>query len=266
MSQLAPKLSTIKNMKRMTKKEYFAIGLPKWPALAVVGKPVTRDQAMEILIRTDSLWLSSNDHQFDRLLNQYLFDIEMPSDSYGAKDAAVREKLGLADEPGTWQKVYEYMDRKKAELGHLSLSYLHNARIVSSWIGGPHGWCDWEGNIGSRNYNIGKWPGVKEVYEDWKNIAEAFPFLDLKCQLMGHEAGPDDGAENPVIEFTVKNGKVKMSVPKAAITSTSFGSADMYARFSNPHAERGCTFEMFKAAVDLVRTKITYVNHAESCH
>lgn len=250
----------------MTKKEYFDIGLPKWPALAVVGKPITRDQAMEILIRTDSLWFSSNDHSFDRLLSQYVFDVEIADAGFDTKSKAIREKLGLADEPGSWPKVYEYEDLKRAELGHIPLSYLGNSRIVSSWIGGPHGWCDWEGNIGSRNYNIGKWPSVKEVYEDWKKIAAAFPFLDLKCQLMGHEAGPDDGEDKPLIEFTVKAGKVKMSVPKGPITSTAFGSADMLARFNSPHAERGCTFDLFKSAVDLVRTKITYVNHTESCH
>ena len=31
----------------MKKPEFFNIGLPKWPALAVVGKPVTPEQAME---------------------------------------------------------------------------------------------------------------------------------------------------------------------------------------------------------------------------
>lgn len=248
----------------MKNTDFFNIGLPKWPALAVVGKPITRDQAMEILIRTDDLWFSSNDHQFDRLLSQYVFDVEIAEAGFDTKSRAIKEKLGLTEGPDTWSKVYEYENQKRAELGHISLNYMQNSRIVSSWIGGPHGWCDWDGNIGSRNYNIGKWPTVQEVYLDWKKIAAAFPFLDLKCQLMGHEAGPDDGEDKPLVEFTVKNGKVKMSVPKAPITSTAFGSADMYARFTNPTGERGCTFELFKSAVDLVRAKMTYVNQIEA--
>lgn len=249
----------------MKNSEFFNIGLPKWPALAIVGKPVTRDQAMEILIRTDSLWFSSNDREFDSQLNEYLFDIEIPVSGYDSDSDAIREKLGIdKNDQNSWLAVDEYKQKFRKALGQVRLDYMHNSRIVSSWIGGPHGWCDWDGNIGSRNYNIGKWPSVEDVYTDWCEIAKAFPFLDLKCQLMGHEAGPDDGEDKPLIEFTVNGGKVKMSIPKEAITSTAFGSADMFARFNNQHAERGCTIELFKSAVDLVRTKMSYVNTVEA--
>ena len=94
----------------------------------------------------------------------------------------------------------------------------------------------------------------EEVHEEWTMIAKEFPFLELTCQLMEHEAGPDDGLEKPAIEFRIKAGKVTMKEPKKAITITSFGTADMVERFSNPHAERGCTFEMFKQALDHTRS------------
>ena len=55
----------------------------------------------------------------------------------------------------------------KKDISHIELEYLSNHRIVSSWIGGPHGWCNWEGNIGCNNYNIGKHPSCKEVYNEW---------------------------------------------------------------------------------------------------
>jgi hypothetical protein len=50
----------------MKKQEFFNLYLPKWPGLLVVGKPVTREQAMEIIIRTDSLWFSTNDYKFSK--------------------------------------------------------------------------------------------------------------------------------------------------------------------------------------------------------
>jgi hypothetical protein len=236
----------------MKKSEFFNIGLPKWPALAVVGKPVTPEQAMEILIRTDHLYFSSNDHEFDKRLNEILYEIEIPYGGYDTASDAICQKLGIDkdDLPLKWTKVDEYKQKFLKGVGHISLSYLNNSQIVSSWIGGPHGWCNWNGDIGSRNYNIGKWPSVQEVYEDWKKIAAAFPVLDLKCQLMGHEAGPEDGEDKPLIEFIVRDGKVRMSVPKKPLTQTAFGSADMFARFNNPHAERGCTIELFKQAVE----------------
>ena len=136
----------------------------------------------------------------------------------------------------------------------MGLSYLNNNQIVSSWIGGPHGWCDWEGNIYTKNYNIGKWPSVEEVYNEWVTIAEAFPFLSLKSQLLNCEAGQDDIEQKPVVEFVIKDGKVEMVEPSYLITFASFGVEDMSDRFSNPYSERGCTIEQFKEAVDYVKS------------
>lgn len=238
----------------MKKEEFFNIGLPKWPALAVVGSPVTREQAMEIIIRTDSLYFSSNDHAFNSELNSLLFDIEVPSNSYDSVSDSIAAKLGIKRE-GNWAQIDEYKQPFLDALKPLYLNYLQNNWIASSWIGGPHGWCNWNGDIGCRNYNIGKWPSIEDVYNEWKAIAKAFPFLDLKCQLMSHEAGPEDGIDKPVIEFRISDGLVRMVKPSAPIAPTAFGSADMIARFSNPFAERGCTIEMFKQALEYVRNK-----------
>jgi hypothetical protein len=231
---------------------FFEIDLPKWPALVVVGKPVTREQAMQILIRTDDLYFSTNDRIWDKQLNEYFYDLTIDEAGYNSDTDAIRKKLNLPKDGG-WNEIYEYQNSYTSAVKSISLSYLKNQRIGSSWIGGPHGWCDWRGNIHSCNYNIGKWPTVPEIYNEWEKIAKAFPFLDLTCQLMGHEAGEEDTAVNPVIQFRIKGGKVKMSIPKKPIAIPAFGSDDMISRFSNPHAERGCTFDQFKEAVDYTR-------------
>ena len=237
----------------MTKEEFFNLGLPKWPALLVVGSPVTRQQAMEIIIRTDGLYFSSNDREFDKQLNEYFYDIQIDEAGYGEDKKAIAKKLNVAE--NDWNAIFEYQRMKAEEIGRLGLSYLNNSQIVSSWIGGPHGWCDWQGNIHTRNYNIGKWPSVEEVYNDWVTIAEAFPFLDLRCQLLNSEAGEEVDEQKPVVEFVVKDGKVEMVEPNGLIDVASFGVEDMYDRFSNPYSERGCTIEQFKEAVNYVKNK-----------
>jgi hypothetical protein len=245
----------------MKKEEFFNIGLPKWPAFVVVGKPVTREQAMEILIRTDSLCFSSNDREFDKELKETLYKIKIDQSGFESEKGPILELLGIKEESESitsWKQIWDYKDKCRDEAGAISLGYLNNNRIVSSWIGGPHGWCGWDGNIGCSNYNIGKWPSVEDVYNEWTLIARAFPFLELTCQLMQHEAGPDDGEDKPAIEFKIKSGKVTMKEPKKAIKATAFGTEDMVLRFSNPHAERGCTIEMFKEALEHTKQVIQF--------
>jgi hypothetical protein len=239
--------------------KYFNIGLPKWPALIVKGKSVTREQAMEILIRTDDLWFSSNDREFEAQLNEILLDLDYVPREYSGDDKAIADKLGLDSTNGeNFAKISEYKDSKTSDLNRLDLHYLKNRRIVSSWIGGPHGWCDWEGNINCRNYNIGKWPSVEEVYNEWVTIAKAFPYLELSAQLYNGETSEEDSS--PVIEFNIKDGKVEMSIPEEPLDLPSFGMADMFSRFNNPYAERGCTIELFKSALEHIRSKTVEVN------
>jgi hypothetical protein len=237
----------------MTQHEFFELNLPKWPALLVVGKPVTREQAMEIILRTDDLHFSSNDHSFDKLLNEYFYEIEIADSSYGGSSKAIAKKLNIEEKE--YKLIWDYEEQKNSEIKSLNLSYLQNSRIVSSWIGGAHGWCDWNGNIGTSNYNIGKWPSVEEVYNDWVQIAEAFPFLELTSQLQNSEVGEDDVIAVPVVEYRIKDGKVEMYDPTELITESKFDDEAMIKKFTDPYSERGCTVEMFREAVDYVRNK-----------
>lgn len=197
----------------------FNIALPKWPALLVMGKKVTREQAVEIIFRTNSGW-SSNDRHF----------LKFVADNIGHK----------TDE-------YDYMylnPEMREQWGSLPLEYLGNSRIVSCWIGGPHGWCTWEGDIFTNNYNIGKWPSVQEVFSEWSEIAQAFPFLDLRCQLLDREAGEEiEEGENPatvVVEFIVKDGTCTIVVPESGadpMMPTVFDMSGFLSFATNPNRE-----------------------------
>ena len=103
----------------MTQSEFFELGLPKWPALLVVGKPVTREQAMEIILRTDDLYFSSNDRPFNRLLNEYFYDIEIMDDSYGGDSKAIAKKLNVAE--NDYRSIWDYREEKNSEIKSIEL-------------------------------------------------------------------------------------------------------------------------------------------------
>lgn len=208
----------------------LSAGLPKWPALAVEGKPVTKEQAAEIIVRTDCFSFSCNDESWPVMLWEA---IGLKSDRVG---------------PVNWDDSEAAMKR----LRRIELEYLCNARIASAWIGGPHGWCNWDGTIGCNNYNIGKWPSCEAVHGEWALIAAAFPFLDLRCQLFNGENCEDHSA--PVIEFRVHNGAVESLVPATPMRlAAGTTESDVLSVLYSPSSvrERGCTIEQFKWALKL---------------
>lgn len=212
--------------------------LPKWPALLVAGEPVTADQAAEILVRTCPSYLFANDKAWLREVKSTL-GIPSPGDD---RETARYGSMEWEAEKFAWRA-----------LGHIGdLNHLHNNRIVSTWIGGSYGWCDWDGTIGCANYNIGKWPSVEEVRDDWAKIAAAFPYLQLRAQLMSGETCEEDAI--PLIEYTVARGEVQVSEPAAQIRPpVPVPDSQIIARMVLPGGERGCTPEQLRHAVQIAR-------------
>jgi hypothetical protein len=229
----------------MTKKELFDLNLHKWPTLIVKGNKITKEQAQEILIRTDNLGFSTNDHVFASQLYELVYGVKSDKKMY---HISLRDYF--EDENDKWNKAEELKNKIKEKYKIISnLEYLNNNRIVSSWIGGPHGWCSWDGYIGCNNYNIGKYPSVEEIYNEWKLIAAAFPFLELKCQLLSGETCEDD--LYPIIEFSLKNGKVKIYKPKEILDYPS--NNDMVNVFTC--GARGCTLGQVENALQYIENK-----------
>lgn len=168
----------------------FDVALPKWPACLINGNSVTKEQAVEILLRTDynlpNFSFASNDHAANHAYSK-IFGIDSNADI-----------------------DYDELDRLKYKLGVLEIEFLANERILSSYIGGPNGWVDWEGKV-SYFKNIGKWPTTRQVYCEWQNIAKHFPYLNLTCQLFDKEYCEEDII--PLVQFNVQNGFVEMTKP-----------------------------------------------------
>ena len=217
------------------------IGLPKWPALVVVGDVISKEEAAEILIRTSGPYMSCNDKDW-MVQVAAVMGYTMNEQGYGYD----------------WESVEEV----RKELQMIKLEYLGNDRIMSCWIGGSKGWCDWQGNIFSNNYNVGKWPTVEDIEKEWGLIAAAFPFLKLKSQLFDKESGEEGG--KPVIQFDVEAGKVIVSRPKQPLMQPVSASLDGFiASALNGGVlehERGCDIATLIKAIDITRGRLLAKN------
>ena len=216
-------------------KDALNVGLPKWPALIVAGYKVTEEQAAEILIRTDC---------------------NLPDFSYGGNDrsfgAQLNDLFGVPNERDmgndNFRAHWDAMEALRGRLGKLELGYLNNSWIYSAYIGGPHGWINWNGDIFTNTYNIGKWPDTDDVAKDWAAIAEAFPYLDLRCHLLNAESCEDGG--RPVVEYVVSEGKVTVKPPMGMIAPPVNDVMSSAMSLFSPNRERGITVDMLRKKLE----------------
>jgi len=252
-------------MTYLTTTQIAAIGLPKWPGCDVTGDSITPDQAMEILVRTNGTYFDSNDREFEEIVEEIFFTA-IPHPEWEENWWTIKPDYMTPAEKARiqWNNYWKRSEQYSEEMGMLDIQYLTNDRVVSSYIGGPNGWCDWLGNIYLRGKNIGKWPSTTEVFHEWKTIAEAFPFLNLTCRLLSNEAGYEDEGEPPVIAivYEVSGGGVKVRLPNeedmnyVTTSSNRMKDVDLFIRdINNPFRERGVTPAKWKQACEFVAKK-----------
>ena len=172
----------------------------KWPAMLITGEKVTEKQAMDIIIRTDEAVVNPNMYTFGN--NQ----------DFGKQWAKLIDVRYDYDE-----SVYS----RSECINFVSLEYLYNNLLGSCWVGGSTSWI-WEDGSIFRFSNIGKWPSTEKVFDELKQIAQAFPYLKLKVTLFDEQVMPDfyirgqkivyaeyeDVLDKALCSFTVENGKV----------------------------------------------------------
>lgn len=175
--------------------------LPRHPQMLVWGTPVTPEQAMEVIIRSD-------------LMTTDVSGIHGGNDE--SWNQVVRKTLGL-------QKLHDYclnfpqQDQSRflysAQLMlRKALKAPRCAYVSTDWLStifvhGAHGWCHPDGTVAYID-TIGKKPTPREVLLDWSELAAAFPFLDLTVTLMSEPY--TEPVASPFMSIRVKLGKANL--------------------------------------------------------
>jgi hypothetical protein len=183
----------------------------KWPQMLVTGKSLTIEQAKDIILRTDSFFLDGafskygggNNHEWGDWARSVL----------GTKEWVALEEEDRDKRP-SWGEMSEALEPIRKKLGHIRTEYVHNTWASSCFIGGPHGWCHPDGRI-YYDDNIGKWPSISAVIEDWEKLVEAFPYIEVAVTLFDGEDCEED--KKPITSFVIKDGVINFTDQHDAI-------------------------------------------------
>ena len=214
--------------------------LPKWPQMLVSGKSVTVEQAKDIIFRTDPFLTDADQYSGgnNQKFNQHYRDIS------GLTRLQVETKR--SDGTKFISTNWELQDRIKKQINAVSTAYVRNDWASSSYIFGPHGWCHPDGTIWFED-NVGKWPSVQEILQDWQDLAAAFPYLDLHISLMNGESG--DESSEPVVNIRVENGQAYLAAPDISVHNKMPAKIDRYDQLDfgfSPSREQGLPKEWYK--------------------
>lgn len=179
--------------------EFLNAGLPKWPMHLVYGQPVSPEQAIEVIRRTDRFFQNGwggNNRQWNRAVKN-LLGIPDTDRNYEEPERTHEQRMS----------VYEQFQEWTEKWGVIHTEYIANWWISSAYIGGPHGWMHPSGLIWF-NHNVGKWPSASNIYDEWKTLAEAFPFIKLDASLWSGEYVEDE--ITCVVGYKIRDGKVEV--------------------------------------------------------
>lgn len=214
------------------------VTLIKWPQMIVTGASVTREQAKEIIIRTDpffsdvALYAGGNDQEFTIRYQQQSGVLAAVSCS----DQQIRER------------VQEAVD---SVVKPIPLDYLDNDWASSGFVYGPHGWCQPDGTIEYHD-NIGKWPEAVELYDEWQSIARAFPYLSLFASFMDAESCDTDASV--VLQFVLHEGAVRVVKGEHASVAREIRGADDVCFCSR--SKHGLPWSWVAETADAIRTEL----------
>ena len=175
---------------------------PKWAALSVLSdKPLTPQQAEEVILRTYNFsWLDFS--PASKEVADLLQALSLPHSSLEGDRTRI-----------TGNALQNLRDRVRSLDGLLFLQN-HNLSLPAfltpqyRWSN-YQSWCHWDGTIQIVK-NIGPWSCTGEIQDEWAVLAQAFPFLDLRCHIYNGEV---DDNPKPILEFRVKSGQVSVHSP-----------------------------------------------------
>ena len=214
------------------------VTLIKWPQMIVTGASITREQAKEIIIRTDpffsdvALYAGGNDQEFTIRYQQ---------------QSGVLAAVSCSDRQ-VQERVQEAVD---SVVKPIPLDYLANDWTSSCFIYGPNGWCRPDGTIEYHD-NVGKWPEAAELYDEWQAIAQAFPYLNLFASFMDAESCDTDASV--VLQFVIHEGAVRVVKGEHAPVARKIRVADDVCFCSR--SEHGLPWSWVAETADAIRTEL----------
>lgn len=222
----------------------FDYSLPKWPQMVVTGETVSVERAKDIIFRTDRFFsdfdefAGGNDRAFTKYFQEISGISEIRTRVFSQYESGIRR----------YQALHEIESQLMERIGFIRAEYLTNDWASSCFAWGPHGWIHPDGKIGYSD-NIGKWPSVEEVYDDWVSVAEAFPYLNLVATLMSGESCEES---TPVVTFIVEDGVVEVMD----------GCLEMNSKFEVPILQRvsgkeiGLPLEWYEEFAAIIRSNL----------
>lgn len=154
-----------------------------YPLIYITGESISKEQAFEIIRRTDLFFFQPERSTESMNLKK---DLDMPMNSddlfYIAEHRL--DKIRLFYDRNEYKKAIDVWADK---WGCLNINHFHNDIISSS---APICWCHPNGEIYFNGYfyiNVTNF--IESVYNDWKIIANEFKFLNLRvlCFRLGYE-------------------------------------------------------------------------------
>ena len=199
--------------------------LPKWPHTIIRGKKVTKEQAKDIIFKTDnyfhdahcphSNWNNNRVEKYRRKSGLHLFDEYSEMITEAVKSRNEDDATYTISDDISYPKYFDYHDILLRELGveklNHNIEFIRNDLADSSYIGGANGFIDCEGNI-LFDRNIGKWPSVEDVHNELLTLVEAFPYLEMYVSVYDIEkCQRDEMPARLIVSFIVKDQKVIIS-------------------------------------------------------
>jgi hypothetical protein len=191
----------------------FDIQLPKWAGILIHGKSVTPEQAKAIIHATDHSLYSDMEYAG----NNQAFQKAYLAKSLGAIQTMVPFYRGDC-KSDIELKINSFVREFDDQLSPtIPLEFLKNYLGHSCHMGGPVGWCHPSGDIFLSDKNIGKYPCVGILFDEWKAIAKKFDFLQLTCIVLSSE-WCDDETPRGLVGFSVSGGEVTLFKPSESDT------------------------------------------------
>lgn len=179
--------------------EYF-----KYSEIRVEGKTVTPEQAAIIIYQCQGLTPIYESFEHFKILYELPDSIQEPST---CPDYRAFDDILIKHTNNDIRGYEEYLREKYGFLNIDEQLFLED-RVVTNFYFGAKGWCNWDGKISCCRLNSNKYPSPEIISEELELIANRYPFLDARFQLMKTQFYEEEENVEVWQDYTLQKGVV----------------------------------------------------------